>query len=185
MKPVWKSKGEKVHSRVIEISTYEYGGERIIVEGTLKDDRFQETHIATGERIPKGVVHHMAVRLLVNCADLLIEDIDLEMIHVPREVCRETQACLAPIKGLHVTKGFTAKVKSLAGGKKGCTHVIELLLAMAPAVIQGYAAHRSAKPGGIDPELAKMHIRMLLNTCHVWREDGPIVGDLKKVLLRK
>ena len=69
-----KSKGKKVHTRNIEVSTYAYDGQRIIVEGFLKDDRFQEFHMITGETRPGGVVHHMAIRLLVSCSNLLIED---------------------------------------------------------------------------------------------------------------
>ena len=111
MQPAWKSKGKKLHTRTIEVTTYDYDGQRIIIEGLLKDDRFQDSYGITGETFPKGVIHHMVVRLLVNCADLSIEDVDVDLLSVPREVCRETIDCLAPVKGLTVTKGFTAKVK--------------------------------------------------------------------------
>ena len=180
MNSVWPSKGKKIQSRKIEISTYETDGQRIIVEGFLKDDRFQESHIPTGEKLPSGVVHHMSVRLLVNCSNLLIEDIDVDLIYVPREFCRETIDCLAPIKGMHISKGFTAKVKNLVGGEKGCAHVVELLLAMAPAAIQGYAAHRTKKPITLDAERAKMQLHFLINTCHAWREDGPLAERFRK-----
>ena len=133
MQSIWKLKGEKLHTRNIKVTTYDCDEQRIIVEGYLKDDRFQESYSMTGEKFPSGVIHHMAIRLMVNCSNLLIEDIDVDLISVPREVCRETIDCLTPIKGLTITKGFTAKVKKMAGGKKGCTHLVELILAMAPA----------------------------------------------------
>jgi len=160
MQSIWKSKGEKLHSRNIEVTTYDYDGQRIIVEGFLKDDRFQETHAITGEKFPSGAIHHMTIRLLVNCSTLLIEDIDVDLISVPREICRETIGCLAPIKGLTITKGFTAKVKKLAGGKKGCTHLVELLLAMAPAAIQGFAAYQSRKPVVPDSDHGKYDLKI-------------------------
>ena len=185
MQSIWKSKGEKLHTRNIEITTYDYDGQRIIVEGFLKDDRFQESHVITGEKFPSGVIHHMAIRLLVNCSNLLIEDIDVELISVPREACRETIRCLASIKGLTITKGFTSKVKKLAGGNKGCAHLVELILAMAPAAIQGYAAYQSKKPAGSDPDRAKMILQFLVNTCRAWRKDGPLVEMLKKKLSMK
>jgi hypothetical protein len=68
----------------------------------------------------------------------------------------------------------------LAGGKKGCTHLVELLLAMAPAVFQGFGAHQSQKPSNLDHDQAKMISQFLVNTCHAWREDGPIVEMFKK-----
>ena len=180
MQSIWKSKGKKLHTRNIEVTTYDYDGQRIIVEGFLKDDRFQKFHGMTGETFPRGVVHHMAIRLLVNCSNLLIEDVHVDLISVPRKVCRETIDCLSSIKGLTITKGFTAKVKKLAGGNKGCTHLVELIQAMAPAVFQGFAAQQSQKPTAFDSDQAKKIIQYLTNTCHVWQEDGPYVEVLKK-----
>jgi hypothetical protein len=182
MQSIWQSKGKKVHTRNIEVTTYEYDGQRIIIEGFLKDDRFQESHMITGETFPSGVIHHMAIRLLVNCSNLLIEDIDVDLISVPREVCRETIDCLAPIKGLTITKGFTSKVKKMAGGNKGCTHLVELILAMAPAVFQGFGAHQSQKSSNFDYDHAKRIFQFLVNTCSAWREDGSFVEILKKKL---
>ena len=115
MQSIWKSKGKRLHVRSIEVTTYDYDGQRIIVEGFLKDDRFQKSHGITGETFPSGVIHHMTIRLLVNCSNLLIEDVNVELISVPRKICRETIDCLSSIKGLTITKGFTAKVKNWPG----------------------------------------------------------------------
>jgi hypothetical protein len=183
MQSIWKSKGKKLRTRNIEVTTYDYDGQRIIIEGLLKDDRFQESHAITGETFPRGVIHHMAIRLLVNCSNLLIEEVDVDLISVPREACRETIDCLASIKGLNITKGFTLKIKKIAGGAKGCTHLVELLQVMAPAVIQGYAAHQSQEPAPFDSERAKVILYFLTNTCRVWREDGPLVEMYKRRLL--
>ncbi len=182
MQSIWQSRGKKLHTRNIEVTTYDYDGQRIIVEGFLRDDRFQESYAITGETFPGGVIHHMAIRLLVNCDNLLIEDVDVDLLAVPREVCRKTIDCLAPIKGLTVTKGFTLKVKKLAGGTKGCTHLVELLQAMAPAVFQGFGAHQARKPADFDLDREKMIFKFLVNTCHAWREDGPFVEMFKKKL---
>ena len=185
MQSVWQSKGKKIHSRKIEVSTYDYDGQRIIVEGVLKDDRFQDSYLLTGEKFPKGAIHHMAIRLLVNCSNLLIEDIDVELISVPRDMCRETINCLAQIKGLTISKGFTLKIKKIAGGSKGCTHLVELIQTMAPAIFQGYATHQAQKPVSFDPDQANMILQFLVNTCHAWREDGPYVELFKKRIQTK
>jgi len=81
---------------------------------------------------------------------------------------------------LTITKGFTAKVKKMTGGIKGCTHLVELILAMAPATIQGYATYQSRKEVVFNPNRAKMILGFLVNTCLVWREDGPFVEMFKK-----
>lgn len=182
MPSIWKSKGEKLHTRKIEVTTYDYDGQRLIIEGALEDDRFQDSHMITGETFPAGAIHHMAVRLLVNCSNLCIEDVDVELISVPRSMCRETIDCLAHIKGLTIAKGFMLKVKKIAGGNQGCTHLVELLQAMAPAVFQGFASHQSRQPSAFDPAQAMKIYDFLVNTCHAWREDGPLVDMLKKKL---
>jgi predicted nuclease of predicted toxin-antitoxin system len=182
MQSKWESKGEKLHTRDIQVTTYAYDEQRIIIEGSLKDDRFVQSYSFTGEKFFSGVIHHMIIRLLVNCSNLVIEDVDVEMKSVPREVCRETINCLEPIKGLIITKGFTAKVKKIAGGKRGCTHLVELIQTMAPTAIQGFAAYRSRKPTVYDPDRAKMILAFLVDTCRIWREDGPLIEMFKKNL---
>jgi hypothetical protein len=179
MQTNWASKGRKLHTRTIEVSTSEYDGQRIVVEGFLRDDRFQDSHTITGETFPRGVIHHMVIRLLVNASDFVIEDIDVDLVAVPREVCKETLNCLAPIKGLTIARGFSAKVKKLAGGVKGCTHLLELLTAMTPAAFQGVASLRSQILSGFDADHAKIVSKYLLNTCRAWREDGPFVQKHK------
>jgi len=180
MQSAWQARREKIHTRNIEVSIYEYDGQRIIVEGVLRDDRYQPFYTVTGGTYPAGVLHHMSIRLLVNCSSLQIEDVETDLMSVPRETCRETAGCLAPIRGLSVTRGFTSKVKSLAGGNRGCTHLVELLLAMAPAVFQGVAAYQTRNHEALDQEYAKRIVRYLVNTCHAWREDGPFVTSLRK-----
>ena len=172
--------GEKVHTRTLSVTTRDGGAGRIVVEGTLKDERFATSYAITGETFPAGIIHSIAVRLRINCANLMIEDVEVDLLHVPREVCLETRNCLDAVKGLTISKGFTVKVKKLAGGAKGCAHVVELLTAMAPAAIQGFAAHRSRKPAEISSDEAKMVSRFLINTCHAWREGGPFADLLKK-----
>lgn len=180
MQSNWQSKREKLHARNIEVTTYDFDGQRIIVEGFLKDDRFHESNLVTGEKFPPGVIHHMSIRLMVNCSNLVIEDIDIDLISVPREVCRETLECLAPIRGLTITRGFTSKVKKIAGGVKGCTHLVELLLSMAPAAIQGFAAYQAQKPSGLEKDQLNMMSMYLVNTCHAWRENGPLIHLFNK-----
>ena len=174
MRPDGQAKSKKLHTRRIETSTYECADGKMIVEGTLSDERFQTSYTVTGETFPEGTIHHMAVTLLVDSTTLLIEDINVELIATPRDACRETIDCLARIKGLTITGGFTRKVKNIAGGKKGCAHLVELLQAMAPAAFQGFAAYRSRDPQGFSPEGAQAALRLLANTCHVWRADGPL-----------
>lgn len=182
MRSPWDSRGKKIHKRGIDVTTYEFDAQRIIVEGCLRDDRFQDSYMITGEEFPRGVIHSMSIRLLVNCFNFTIEDVAVDLPSVPRESCRDTADCLTPIKGLTITRGFTAKAKKIAGGSKGCTHLLELLQAMAPATFQGVAAYRAQTLTDFDPARAEEALKLLVNTCHAWREDGPLVERLNRML---
>ena len=171
-----KPKGKKYHTRGIEVSTYEYDERRLAVVGCLKDDRFQEYRLETGERRMPGAIHQMILHLLVNKSTLEIEDLHAEMPVVPDEHCSEVLNFLEPVKGLRITGGFTSSIKERIGGSKGCTHIIELLTEMSFATIQGLIAYK--QQGNL---MSKADIlKITENSCWPWRSDGPIVKMFKE-----
>jgi len=114
------SKGRKIHTRNIEICTYESGSENIIVEGRLKEDRLIPFYHNFGEKHPPQTIHHMVIQMLVKCSSLTIKEINVEMPETPHEECIQTANSIQKIKGLSIAPGFTSKVKKALGGIKGC-----------------------------------------------------------------
>ena len=174
-----KTKKQKIHSRRIDIATYEGGSDSIIIEGVLTDERLLTSFRPSGESYPPGTVHHMIIRMEIRGPKLVIQDIDVEMPTVPRQECLETLDSLQPIKGIPIVSGFTARVKDLAGGTKGCAHLVALLTAMAPAAVQGAWAAMTSKPGDPATYLPGA-VERIKDTCRVWRSDGPMVKDIQK-----
>jgi hypothetical protein len=175
---------EKASQRTITVTTYKAGHGRAIVEGKLMDQRFRENFLLTGDKRPAGEFHDMIVRFLVNTSHLTIEDVDAEIIKVPRQECSKLYDSLAVIKGVRISKGFTQKIKSLLGGVHSCTHLRELVEAMGPAVIQGVfcivAESESALRTIIGNQQMRKHFAdSVVNSCYVWREDGP---EFKQIL---
>ena len=172
-------KKPKIHSRRIDISTYEGDSASIIVEGVLHDERLAISYRPTGESLPPDTVHYMIIRMEVRGSKLVIEDIDVEMPTVPNQECLETLDSLIPLKGLPIVSGFTNRVKDLVGGNKGCAHLVALITAMASAAVQGaWVAMTSTPrdpatylPGAVD---------RIKDTCQVWRSDGPKIKDIEK-----
>ena len=171
-----KPKGKKYHTRTIEVNTYEYDEQRLVVEGCLTDHRLQEFYLATGEKRSPGILHQMIIHLLVNKTTLEIEDLHVEMLAVPREECLETSNSMETIKGLKITSGFTSRVKTLVGSGKGCQHLLALLTSMGSSAIQGYAAYKLQE----SPRFISDMIPMLVNTCWTWRAEGPLINYIKE-----
>jgi hypothetical protein len=173
----------KAHTRDISITTHPADDDSIILEGVLVDRRLKDYFLFTGERRSAGVIHHMIIRLLLKGPQLEILEVEVEMPGIPREECGELIECLRPIVGLTITAGFTSRVKELVGGVKGCFHLLTLLLAMAPAGVQGYWSNRMTKPMDRNSIPRQDRIKFLpVNSCGVWRADGPFVRRMKKEL---
>jgi len=179
-----KSKHEKIHTRRIDVATYEGHSDTIIVEGRLKDERFKQIYRPTGENVPPGTVHHMIIRMKVRRSELIIEDIDVDMPTVPHEGCPETRTSLEPVKGMRITSGFTTKVKDLVGGSKGCAHLVALLVSMASAAVQGAWTALSRNPVENSGYLERA-MQTIVDTCRVWRTDGPMLKKYRKKFKRK
>jgi len=171
-----KPNRKNYHKRNIEVNSYEYDEHRLVIEGCLTDHRFQEFYPATREKRPPGIIHQMMIHLLVNKTTLEIEDVHAEMPVVPHEACLETIHSVDSVKGLRVTRGFTAKVKALVGSGKGCHHLVALLTSMGPSAVQGYAAYNEQKA----PHFLWAMNNMPVNTCWTWRADGPLINLIKK-----
>lgn len=176
---LYSTKKQKIHTRRIDIATYEGGSDSVIVEGVLTDERLATSYRPTGEPLPPGTVHHMVIRMEVRGPKLVIEDIEVEMPTVPMPECRETLDSLLPIKGLPIVSGFTNRVKDLVGGAKGCAHLMALITAMASAAVQGAWAAMTSKPR--DPAtFLPGAVERIKDTCRVWRSDGPMMKDIQK-----
>lgn len=174
-----KAKKQKIHTRRIDIATYEGGSDSIIVEGVLTDERLSTSYHPSGETRPPGTVHHMIIRMEVRGPKLAIEDIEVEMPTVPMPECLETLDSLTPLKGLPIVSGFTNRVKDSVGGAKGCAHLVALITAMASAAVQGAWAVMTSKPR--DPAtFLPGAMERIKDTCRVWRSDGPMFKNIEK-----
>lgn len=162
---------EKIHRRDIAISTYEAPERSIVVEGILTDDRLRPTHTMAGGSRPAGRIHHMIVRIHVEGPPLIIAAVEAEMPEAPLAECLRTREMLAPVAGMKLSAGFTAAVKARIGGANGCAHLTALLLAMAPAAVQGFWTMAAARPIAPDERRGILQ-HFLADTCYVWRRDG-------------
>ena len=171
-------KEKKIHTRNIEISTYEFDEKNIVVEGILKDDILIPIY-ASGKKHPPHSPHHMMIQMLIECASLVIREINVKMPGIPYEWCKETCDSLDQIKGLKISPGFTSKVKKILRKNKKCLHLTTLFLSMVPTVMLGYWTFNARKTSG-GKVSSGMIEDYLVDTCWVWRKDGPRIKMLNR-----
>lgn len=168
---------ENLHNRNIDISTYAWNAEHVLLVGELKEQRYVGFINPVGEKVGPGIYHHMKIELLIDTKTMTIKDVAVSLPQIPREDCSTMATSLDEIKGMDITRGFSAKIRKLAGGNKGCVHLKTLLLAMAPAAVQGSWIHNSCQQkeaGQADLELSGQ----LVDSCWTWRKNGPLVASL-------
>jgi hypothetical protein len=173
MKMLTNCGDDKIHSRKIDVATYEFDEKSMVVCGELIDTKMVETFDIEERLRAVGVIHHMRICLKIDTRSLTIVDIEVEFPKTPHPECIEIKDNLAVIRGMKIASGFTSNVKKLVGSRKGCTHLTTLLLTMAPAIMQGYWAH-------VGRDLNRQSIsydhkeKYLVDSCHVWRREGPL-----------
>lgn len=177
-----------IHERGVSIKIFEIGEDRILIEGLLVDERFCPSFIySRNQVVDPGMIHRMMVRMTLSLPKLIIESAEIEMAIIPNAKCREIEALSGKIVGLQLTQGFKRKVTELLGGKVGCIHIMNLILFMSSAAIQGsYTYYNRVREDG-RVKRSDLDDSLLINSCHLWREDGPLarrLGEMKKVAKR-
>jgi hypothetical protein len=167
-----------VHTREISMRTSDLGDHTILVEGSLIDHRYRPRRNEVSEEFE--LVHHMAIQLKVKGPRMLIEQAEATMLHHPREECPEVLPWIRKLEGLEIAPGYSMKVKRIIGGVKGCAHLTSLVIAMGESAVQGYWTAYVEETRKIG--LPEQTIKKFINTCHLWKEDGPIVKELRETL---
>lgn len=168
---------EKIHNRLIDISTYTWDADHVLLVGELKEQRYVGFINSFAERIVPGVYHNMKIELLIDTRTMKIKDVSVTLPRVPRDDCPAMITSLDRIKGMDITRGFISKIRKMVGGNKGCVHLNTLLLTMAPAAMQGAWIHTACQQKEApqpDPQTGSH----LVDSCWAWRADGPLVAQL-------
>ena len=173
----------KIHTRDIQLATYPHTDSRVIVHGVLKDRRYTKVFDITGEVNEPGILHHLDVTLLIKPDPLMIEDAQAQMIHVPLPECTTTLDTVEKLKGLEIKAGFSKKIRDIMGGKKGCSHLCNLIIAMGQEIVQGWLAHDRRKKPPVPKDLDSLREKnFLIDSCRMWTLQGPKVKSLEKAI---
>jgi hypothetical protein len=175
-------KKELIHSRKIVVNCYETDTERLIVEGILTDERlFPYIIHALHETREAGLMHHVALTMELTIPQMEIVSIMAEMPVVPDAGCRDIKEAVQKLEGRFIRPGFTVEVRDLFGKASGCLHLTNLILAMSSAAVQGLWSYLSRMREGAVPSLPATDGSMLIDSCHMWRKEGPFVEKIRRL----
>ncbi len=158
-----------MHRRTIEVEVFGRG-DYFAVVGTLRDQR----PWAGGDLGPRDL-HQMELGIVVRRADMTIVDATAEMQTYPHAECTDIEPSFHDLVGLSVARGYTGAVQERFGRQRGCSHLEFLARAIGPVVIQGVTSSGAweVEKGSGEHPMREGGIGFLVNTCHVWTEDGP------------
>ena len=178
---------KRVHTRTVVVEVYDEGDGTISIEGRLEDQQPLDSGYFQGKRRPSdarppGVLHGMSARIRVDQKTSKILATDGEFPHRPYEGCAAMLPWLAKLDGLKITSGYSQNAKDRLGGPKGCAHMNTLLQVMANtrSASSAYfiAADRAGEMMKRRAETVESYDHPAMNSCHMWREGGPLISAL-------
>lgn len=165
-----------LHHRTYDTKVYTDGTD-LIARGAICDRKPPGTLIAGDTE--SIVMHHMVIELRIAVPTLEITGVKLDFEEFPHPECPSIIKAYEQLVGLSIARGFTHKTRELFGGPRGCTHVVALLQALAPAVVQSTWSLSKITESSNGPAAEDGEIRNL-NTCHIWAEDGPQIQLIRR-----
>lgn len=160
---------QPVHTRRIECQGFHRNDGLWDIEASLTDTRNQAMQTFGRGRIEPGEpLHEMWIRLTVD-AELTVTAIEAKTVHAPYPACPHFPDRFGKLIGERIQPGWTAKVRLLLGGKRGCTHLVELLGPAATTAVQTVYAWQSMNANDQTPNQPPLE---LADTCHALVRDG-------------
>ena len=156
------------------------------IEGHITDEKtYEHPNEWRGPLPPGEFIHDMSIRLTVDHRFTIV-DAEAVTDKSPYQICGNITPDFKKLIGLRIGGGFHRQVRERLGGVHGCTHIVELLHPLATTVFQtrgsnkarGLNAEHRKKigkpPAPVDPNAPPQKPRVL-DTCHAWASDGPVV----------
>jgi hypothetical protein len=164
---------DHLHTRNIDMRGYRRADGLWDIEGHLTDVKSYAFDNEWRGTIAPGVpIHDMWVRLTIDDA-MTVQDIEVTTDASPFRICGDVAPNFDAVKGLTIGPGWTRRIKQVLGGRKGCTHLVEMIGALATVAYQTRARERGASPA--ESADAPARRPAFLNSCHALASDGEVV----------
>jgi hypothetical protein len=172
----------RIHTRRYEVRAFRKDDDCLMLRGVVVDEKPVGLYI---EEDPDPLwMHHMILDLEIHFPTLVIQKANVQFNEHPHLGCTGITDHYKKLEGMSITRGFTAKVKELFAGPRGCTHTTALLQAMAPVAVQSMWSMRVASARARGVSLESMgegpQTASPVNTCHMWEESGELATAVRE-----
>lgn len=167
---------ELVHTRDIQCQGFRRADGLWDIEGRLIDTRTATIETFGRGRIEPGEhLHEMWLRMTVD-SQLTVIALEAHTEHAPYPACPNFPDNFGKLVGEKIEPGWTAKVRLTLGGRRGCTHLVELLGPLATTAVQTvYAWKGEAGDSGATDVVPPPDF---MDTCHSLASDGQVAQIL-------
>jgi hypothetical protein len=165
---------ERLHTRRYDFNGYQRDDGLWDIEGRMTDVKsygFDNDH--RGRIEAEEPLHDMWIRLTLDDG-FVVRDIEAATDGSPYATCPQVAPNYKRMIGVKVANGWRKAIRERAGGAEGCTHLVEMLDAMATVAFQTmYPVLAKTGMGGPPGKRG-----VLVDTCHALKSDGPAVKKL-------
>ncbi|MCW5771748.1 MAG: DUF2889 domain-containing protein [Rhodospirillaceae bacterium] len=183
---------EHLHTRTVTCQGFLRQDGLWDIEGHIVDVKTYGFDNEWRGRVEAGApVHEMWIRLSLDDR-MEVKAVAAATDHSPFQICPDILPNFQRLVGARIGPGFTREVRARLGGPQGCTHIVEMLQQVATVAYQTMVAERAKKlrreqpsgdaeakvvtSGGDSRPGDKPKRRpIVVDTCHAWRADGPLV----------
>jgi hypothetical protein len=165
-----------IHTRSIRFTGYEREDGLFDIEAHMTDTKTYEFENLWRGKVQVGeALHEMLLRVTID-DQFLIHDVEAVTDHSPFAICPDIAPDYKILKGLRMAAGWRQAVRARVGGVNGCTHLTELLYPLATVAFQTIKPLQNHRRKQVDSDgSASAGKPFVLNTCHAWAEDSPVV----------
>jgi hypothetical protein len=170
-----------IHNRTIICDGFRREDGLWDLEGRLVDSKAYPFGNVWRSRIEPGeALHEMVVRLTVD-DEMTVVAIEAASDATPHGTCGAIIPNFQRLVGQQIGSGWRKRVMSLIGGAEGCAHHVEVICQLANLAFQtmGPVLARERATRGEQPT-ASPNAKFLIDSCHVWRADGPWAEQFAK-----
>ncbi|MDB5742019.1 MAG: hypothetical protein JWR68_334 [Polaromonas sp.] len=162
---------DALHLRRIELRGYQRADGLFDIEAHMVDTKTEAITVGGGRVVAPGEpIHDMSIRLVLD-ADLLVTDVIACTDASPHGICPDATGTLQCLKGVRIGPGWSKAIRERLGGRKGCTHLTELLKPLATVAFQTLWKVRENQPAAVDSAGKPRKI----DSCYAYASDREIV----------